>query len=124
MENLSTVIICVILAAICVYAVLSYAKKLRSGCCGSGGGEIKVKPSDANAAHYAHKADVYIDGMTCAHCKMRVENAFNGMDGFMAKVNLKKKCAEVFFMKSADEAYMRRVVERAGYTYVKTVYEK
>ena len=89
MKNMSTVLICVILAAICVYAVISYRKKLSSGCCG-GGGEIAIKPEDTNLSHYPYKTTVLIDGMTCAHCKLRVENTFNNMDGFYVKVNLKK----------------------------------
>jgi copper chaperone len=34
---------------------------------------------------------VQIEGMTCEHCKNRVENALNRLEGVSAKVNLKKK---------------------------------
>ena len=37
MPNLSTVIICVVIFAVCVAAVISYLKKISGGCCGSGG---------------------------------------------------------------------------------------
>lgn len=119
MKNMSTVLICVILAAICVYAVISYRKKLSSGCCG-GGGEIAIKPEDTNLSHYPYKTTVLIDGMTCAHCKLRVENTFNNMDGFYVKVNLKKKCAELWSKKEIDEEIIKKAVEKAGYTYVGT----
>lgn len=123
MQYLPTIIICAVLLLICVYAVFSYKKKLSNGCCG-GGGELKIKPNDTNTKHYVHKMTVFIDGMTCSHCKMRVENTFNNIDGFYAKVSLKKKCADVWAMSAADEAQIKEIVEKAGYTYVKTVYEK
>ena len=117
---LTTIIICIILAAICAYSIVSYKKKLNSGCCGSGGGEIKVKPGDTDLTHYPYKLKVYIDGMTCEHCKMRIENAFNRTDGFYAKVNLKKKYALLASMKPVDTENIKNIVEHAGYKYIKT----
>ena len=38
---------------------------------------------------------VQIEGMTCEHCKNRVENALNRLEGVSAKVNLKKKTADL-----------------------------
>ena len=37
----ATIIICVAIAAICIFAVISYRKKLKNGCCGGGGDEVK-----------------------------------------------------------------------------------
>ena len=115
MDNLATVILCIILGLICVYSVFSYIKRLNSGCCGSGGGEIKITPSDKNKKNYPYSALLYIDGMTCNHCKMRVENAFNKNDGVYATVKLKEKCAEVLSKEPLDEAFFKDTVERAGY---------
>ena len=120
---MATVIICIILVLICIYAIWSYKKRLSSGCCG-GGGEIKIKPKDGNPNHYPHKVTVYIDGMTCEHCKNRVENAFNDTDGCLAKVNLERKCAELWTMNQISEQDIRAIVEKAGYAYVRTVHEK
>ena len=33
----ATIIICVVIAAICIFAAISYRKKLKNGCCGGGG---------------------------------------------------------------------------------------
>lgn len=123
MENLSTIIICGILAVICILSVISYAKKIKGGCCGGGDNEIKIKPNDTNEKHYPHRSVIYIDGMTCAHCKMRVENALNNIDGYYAKVNLKKQYATLLSKQCADNDKIRTAIERAGYTYVKTVNE-
>ena len=120
MENISTIIICMILAAVCVVAVRSYFKKLKSGCCGGGCGEIRIKPSDTNTGHYPNKITVYIDGMTCDGCKLRAENAFNRTDGVYAKVNLKGKYAEVWSLTPLNENDIRKTVEGIGYTYVKS----
>ena len=87
---MSTIIICAVLALICIYAVISYTKRLKNGCCGSGG-EIKIK--------------------------MRVENAFNATGEFIAKVNLKSKCADVRSKNEADERRIAQIVERAGYEF-------
>ena len=114
---MSTIIICIIIAAICIYAIFSYAKKLKGGCCGGGGGDIRIKPADGDLSHYPYKADVHIDGMTCSHCKLRVENTFNN-NGYFAKVNLKKNLAEVYSKQPFDNAKIKAIVERAGYKYV------
>lgn len=124
MEGLSTVIICVILAVICVFALFSYRKKLKNGCCGGGDSEIKVRPADTDKSHYAHKVIVYIDGMTCEHCKTHVENAFNRKGGCLAEVKLRKKCAEVWSEKSLTEDEIRETVNNSGYTFVKCTAEK
>lgn len=120
--NVSTVIICMVIAAVCIYSVFSYSKRLKGGCCGGGGGEIKVKPA-ADSRGYANRATVYIDGMTCSHCKLHVENAFNSEDGFCAVVDLKSKCAHVRAKETINDADMRKIVEKSGYSYVKTVHE-
>ena len=118
MENISTAVVCAIILAICVYAVISYRKKLKNGCCG-GGGELKVKPADRNKSNYSYKTDVYIEGMTCGRCAERMENAFNRQEGFLAKVHLHKGCAEVWTKAVPDEKLLKNTVEKAGYTFVK-----
>ncbi len=121
----ATIVICVVLAVICVYAVVSYRKKLKNGCCGSGGDTVKkIRPRDNNTDHYPHKAVVYINGMTCENCAARVENAFNAKEGFYAKVNLRKKCADVWCMNEPDDKDMRQTVMRSGYTPMQIMREK
>ena len=117
----STMIICVILAAACVGAVISYRKKVKNGCCGSGEAEIRVRPKDKNVSHYAHKTLVYLDGMTCGGCAVRIENAFNEKEGCYAKVNLRQQCAELWSKEVLSEDEIRRTVQSKGYTFVKAV---
>jgi copper chaperone len=58
-----------------------------------------------------------VDGMTCGHCKMTVENTLKALAGVdSVEVNLKKKTASVSFNESlcAIEA-MKTALEAGGY---------
>lgn len=97
MESIiSTIIVCAVIAVICVIGVLKYIKNLKSGCCGTGGDSIKkVKPQDSNVNNYSFEYKIKIDGMTCKNCAMRVENAFNSKENYLAKVKLSENSAYV-----------------------------
>ncbi len=58
-----------------------------------------------------------IDGMTCEHCKKRVEDALNKLDGVQARVHLKRKQAVVTIKQGtvSDEALIE-AVRQAGYS--------
>ena len=52
---LPTVLICLALLLIVVFSVRSYLKKLKTGCCGSGGDQVKrVRPGDRDVSHYPY----------------------------------------------------------------------
>lgn len=113
---MATVIICIILLCICVFAVRSYMKKLAHGCCGAGGdAEKKVRVQDKKEENYPYEKSVTISGMTCKNCKLRVENAFNRQKGVFARVDLKKGTARVFSKEPVSEEDIRELVRRAGY---------
>ena len=57
---------------------------------------------------------VQIEGMTCEHCKNRVENALNRLEGVSAKVNLKKKTAVVSMEKEVEDMQLRKRLSRRG----------
>lgn len=55
-----------------------------------------------------------IEGMTCMHCKMRVEKALKGVSGVTGvQVDLDKKQAVV--AGSAEQAVLAKAVVEAGY---------
>ncbi len=61
----STVIIGLILLAIIIITVISYMKKMKSGCCG--GDAVSVTPpADNNPAHYSYHAVLTVEGMCAA----------------------------------------------------------
>ena len=118
MEGIWTVIlICTVLAALCVYAGISYGKKLKSGCCGSsGGGERRVQPSDRDLSHYAFAYQVDIQGMHCKNCATQIENAYNRKEGFWAQVDFKQNRALVRTKRPGSENELRQIVWQAGYS--------
>lgn len=119
MNNSATIVICILLGILCIYSVISYAKKLKNGCCGAECGEIPVKPKDTDISHYPYKTTVYINGMTCNGCKIRIENAFNRLDNTYAKVNLKKKYADIHSTEPVAESKIREIIEQLGYECIK-----
>lgn len=87
--------------------------KGEGGCCG-GGGEIRIKKKKLRNVIGTKIATV--EGMTCDHCKTRVENRLNALDGISAKVSLKKKTAVIRMEKEIRDDEIIEAVEKAGYT--------
>ena len=59
---LPTVLICLALLLIVVFSVRSYLKKLKTGCCGSGGDQVKrVRPGDRDVSHYPYAKAVRVE---------------------------------------------------------------
>ena len=111
---MSTVIICIVLALIIIFAVVNSAKHFRGegGCCG-GGSDIKVKRETCNVKE---TLVISIDGMTCKNCSMRIQNKLNEMDNVSADVNLHKKQAVVEIEDGVLQEDIKSAIERLGYT--------
>ena len=119
--TISTAVICVILAVICIFSVKKYRKKLTSGCCGAGGeGTVKKRRvSDRNKAHYPYTKILKIDGMSCGNCANRVENALNALDGVWASVDLGSQEALVRMKQPMDPELLKNSVRKHGYTVIR-----
>ena len=116
-------IFAIVLIVFAVFVIKSYTKKLASGCCGGGDAEKKVKVADKNRAHYPYAATLTVDGMMCAACETRVENALNAIDGVWAKASSSDGRVEVLMKTSVDEDAFRKVVNELGvYTLMKAEY--
>lgn len=114
---LPTVLICLALLLIVVFSVRSYLKKLKTGCCGSGGDQVKrVRPGDRDMSHYPYAKVVRVEGMHCQNCARRIENAFNAKEGFYAKVDLGKKTALVRSKREVPDEELKQVVRGLGYS--------
>ena len=61
---------------------------------------------------------IKIDGMSCSHCSMRVENALNAIDGVTATVNLEDKTATLIITSEVADSVIKEAVEDAGFTVV------
>ena len=58
---------------------------------------------------------MYVDGMTCMHCKARVEKALNEISGVNAVVNLDEKLVNISLNNDVDDDILSEVVTKAGY---------
>lgn len=115
---MGTIIIIAIIVVLCVYAIYTYGRKLRSGggCCGEHDPmEKKVKVADRDKRNYPYAVTLSIDGMTCSNCSRRVENALNQMPGVWAKVDLGSGKADVRLKDQMEEERLREAVRQAGY---------
>ena len=61
------------------------------------------------------KKTMVIDGMMCAHCKGRVEEVLNKIDGVSAQVDLEKKSAFIELSKDVNDEVLKNAVTEAGY---------
>lgn len=116
-------VICVLVIILfAVYAVRSYLKRLKGGCCGSGDSEKieRIKVFDRDPDHYPYKAVLTIDGMVCGSCVARVENALNSIEGLWAKVDLTQKQAVIRMKHEVRDNDLRSAVNSLRvYTVIK-----
>lgn len=112
---MGTGITIVILLLIVLFALRSSWKHLKGqgGCCGGGDAPKKVKKQ--KLSHIEAVKKIKIEGMTCAHCRQRVENALNTLNQVNAKVDLDAGEAVVKLGESVSDETLRAAVERAGY---------
>lgn len=66
---------------------------------------------------------IHIEGMSCAHCEKRVNDALNAIDGVHAVVDLENNLANVNLTKEIANSTLKDAVENAGYT-VTTIEDK
>jgi len=61
---------------------------------------------------------VHVEGMHCAHCAARVEEALSGVAGVRsAKVNLNKKIATIKAKPAVAEADIKKAIDETGFTF-------
>ena len=114
---MADVIIIGILLILLIIGICSSIKHFKGegGCCGRAS-SVKVKRKKLKQV--VKQRTVMIEGMTCEHCKARVESRLNALDGVSAKVNLKKKTAAGSMEKEVSDEQIKKVVENAGYQVV------
>lgn len=89
--------------------------KGEGGCCGGSASEPR---EHKRLKQVMAKKTVRIEGMTCEHCRNRVERAVNRIDGAAARVNLKKKQAVISMERMVSDEEIRTAIENAGYTVI------
>lgn len=111
---MADVVIVGILIILIIIGMRSGVKHIKGegGCCG-GGSSVKVKRKKLKRV--VKQRTVVIEGMTCEHCKARVESRLNELDGVSAKVNLKRKTAVVSMEKEVEDEEIKKAIENVGY---------
>lgn len=112
-------IIYIIAGAVLIVCVLAvYIRKLRHGdnCCATGNAPVKkVRVADRNKSNYPYILEISINGMTCASCALRVENAINSLPDVWAQVDLGRKAAVVRSKSPVRANSLRQAVRQSGY---------
>lgn len=114
-------VVVIILLGIVALAVYGTVKRIRYGssCCGEKTPPPKkVKVKDRNKASYPFVYRLKVDGMHCANCARRVENAINSLEGCWAVVDLGKKEVTLRTKRETTEQDMSAVIAKAGYTVI------
>ena len=112
MEDMIIVGVIIILV---IVGILSGKKHFKGegGCCG--GGSTSIPNQRKKLKKVVAQKTVIIEGMTCEHCKNRVEKCINDIPGAAGKVVLKKKAAVVSLESPISDDRIRAAIEDAGY---------
>ena len=89
--------------------VKHFARK--SGCCGS----ADYKPKKKKLSKVLYQKNFKVEGMHCEHCKARVEEVVNDIQGVSGSVNLKKGILTVSYAEDVDDELIKSKIERVGY---------
>ena len=109
-----------ILLAVLVVAVFIFVRikikrvGMKRTCCGGHAKEKRAEKVLESEALY--EASVQIEDLCCEDCAIRVENAFNRMEGISAKACHKEKRAVLLLCKELDETEIRRIISDCGFT--------
>jgi len=113
----------IILILIVIFAVWGTVKKIRHGssCCGEHeASDRKVRVSDKDISHYPYRYELAVDGIHCANCARRIENAFNSVDGLWAVANIGEKKVDLRSKRQISDDELRSIVSASGYTLLST----
>lgn len=118
-ENIINIL--VICAAIMIAAALAamMRKKMRKGssCCGEHEALVEhIRAHDTNPRHYPYHYRLRVEGMVCADCAGRVENAFNGSGEMLASADLWKKEVMLSSERELGRRETAQIVDTAGCT--------
>ncbi len=116
------IFIIIILIIVISSAVYGTVRRIRHGssCCGEHDpSPKKIRAADRNRNHYPYVYELSVDGMHCANCARRVENAFNSQDGMWARADIGRKEVELLSKTEADESLCRTIISEAGYTLIR-----
>ena len=78
----------------------------------------RFKPIKIERSNQIMNKQFIVEGMTCGHCKKRVEDALNAVNGVNASVNLEAKTVSVELSSDISDQTIKDLITNAGYTVV------
>ena len=111
MENSILIGVIVILLMYAGYKTVKHFKG-EGACCGGGSG---YKPKKKKLTRIIMQKTFKIDGMHCEHCKNRVQEIINDIDGISGSVNLKRGTVLISYEKAVKDEIIKDKITRAGY---------
>ena len=117
--NAQNIVIILILLAVFAAAIYGIVRRIRFGssCCGTKNpGDKKIRVKDKNRDHYPYKYALSVEGMHCAGCARRIENAFNRTEGRWAVADVAKKEVRLLSKQEESESDLEKITGSAGYT--------
>lgn len=116
MGNAVVIAILVLVIALAVYSTI-HRIRYGSSCCGERDpAEKKIKVADRNIYNYPYTYTLHVDGMHCANCARRVENALNRLEGRWATADVGRKEVLLRSKREETENEIGSVIDSAGYT--------
>lgn len=82
-------------------------------CCG--GGDIAAPPPKKLTGTIIGEKVIKVKGMTCGHCKIRVEEMLNSIEGAAAVVNLHRNEAHLSMIREVSDAEIREAMKNGDY---------
>lgn len=110
-------LVIILIIAIGVFLAIRPTIKHMKGegsCCGGSSDSSKRKKKKLTEPKWGEKV-LYVEGMHCQSCKVRVEDAINQIDGAAAVVHLKEKKAVISMSREIDDEQLTKAVTGAGY---------
>lgn len=79
----------------------------------------KINTLEVDKGGFKMKKVVIVDGMVCGHCKKRIEDAFNELQGVKATVDLEKKTLTLESKNEISDETIKDLLEKLNYDFVK-----
>ena len=112
MENYIIVAVIVLAVGFGIDSAVRHFKG-QGGCCGGGS---SYRPKKKRLSEIRYQKIFTVEGMHCEHCKRRVEEVVNNIQGVAGRVDLKRGELTVSYAEDVADEKIRSKIERAGYT--------
>ncbi len=121
---MGNVIIILIILALTSLGIRSIYRTVRYGgsCCGSGGAlDKKIRVKDRDKSHYPFSYELKVEGMVCAGCVRKVENALNSDGELWAEADLEQKKVRVRSKREMERDDFVSLLSGTSYTLTEVI---